>query len=422
MITTTQLAPGVVLTHCPDRRFKKCALSIQLLRPMCYEEAALNALLPSVLLRGSRLHPDLRTITWRLDELYGASVHTMVRRVGNVQTVGLYLSLMEDRFALEPEGVLAPAVEFLGELLFDPLTENGVFDGAVVDSEKKNLISAIESELNDKRAYTAARMIRQMCQGDPYAVPRLGRVEDVAAITPEALYAHYRRILRESRAEITYVGAGSPERVAELLLPFAGALGGGELYAPDQYPLKPVAQPGEFSETMDVNQAKLTMGFTTEVDQRHPDYAAMQVFNDLFGAGMTSKLFVNVREKLGLCYYAGSAYYGSKGMLTVSSGIDECNYEKTRDEILRQLRLCAEGQITEGELSASKQSIVSALRSIPDSPGSVEGYYAADRILGVSLMLEDYISAVETVTAEAVARCAGTLKLHTVYFLKGEGK
>lgn len=422
MITTTQLSPGVALTHCPDRRFKKCALSIQLLRPMCYEEAALNALLPAVLLRGTRLHPDLRTITWRLDELYGASVHTMVRRVGNVQTVGLYLSLMEDRFALEPEGVLAPAVEFLGELLFDPLTENGVFDSAIVDSEKKNLISAIESELNDKRAYTAAQMIRRMCQGDPYAVPRLGRVEDVAAITPEELYTHYRRILCRSRVEITYVGAAEQETVAALLRPFGEKLAGGALYAPCQYPLKPVAQPGEFSETMDVNQAKLTMGFTTEVDQYHPDYAAMQVFNDLFGAGMTSKLFVNVREKLGLCYYAGSAYYGSKGMLTVSSGIDECNYEKTRDEILNQLRLCGEGQFTESELAASKRAIVSALRSIPDSPGAVEGYYAVDRILGARLGLEDYIAAVEAVQPETVARCAQSLKLHTVYLLKGEDK
>ena len=68
MIQTISLSEGVVLRHCPDGRFKKGAISIQFLRPMCIEEASLNALLPAVLLRGSRTCPDLREITWRLDD------------------------------------------------------------------------------------------------------------------------------------------------------------------------------------------------------------------------------------------------------------------------------------------------------------------------------------------------------------------
>ena len=63
------LTPGVTLRYIPDSRFKKSALSIQLLRPMCQEESALNALLPAVLLRGTARHGDLRTITQELDEL-----------------------------------------------------------------------------------------------------------------------------------------------------------------------------------------------------------------------------------------------------------------------------------------------------------------------------------------------------------------
>ncbi len=107
MITTIALTPGVTLRHCLDHRFKKSAMSIQLLRPMDADEAANNALLPAVLLRGTRAHPDLRWITWRLDELYGASVQTMVRRIGQIQTVGFYLSILDDRFAMDGEAVLA---------------------------------------------------------------------------------------------------------------------------------------------------------------------------------------------------------------------------------------------------------------------------------------------------------------------------
>mgnify|MGYP003294309060 FL=1 len=147
-----------------------------------------------------------------------------------------------------------------------------------------------------------------------------------------------------------------------------------------------------------------------------------QVFNALYGAGMTSKLFVNVREKLSLCYYAGSGYYGSKGIVTVSSGIDEGNYETAKAEILRQLRLTAEGQITEAELAAAKNAIISGLRSVPDSPRALEGFYGTLHISGRSDDLQERIAAVKAVTAEDVARCAATLKLHTVFFLKGEAK
>ena len=422
MITTINLSPGVVLRHYPDPRFKKCALSIQLLRPMCAEEAALNALLPSVLLRGTENYPDLRSITWRLDELYGASVHTMVRRVGDIQTVGFYLSVMEDRFALEPEGVLVHAADFLRELMLCPLTVEGAFDPEIVDSEKKNLISAIESELNDKRAYISGRMIRRMCQGDSFAVPRLGKPEEVAAITPEMLYDHYQRILKESPVEFFYVGANSAETVAELLKPLAEVLGRNPQPVPEQTAFHPVAEPGEFFEEMDVNQGKLSMGFTTPITNRHPDFAAMQVLNSVYGAGMTSKLFMNVREKMSLCYYANSGYYGSKGIFTVSSGIDEENYEVAKEEILRQLRLCAQGDITENELSAAKSAIISSLRATPDSPGSLEGYYATAALSGMGMDIPEYIAAVEAVTVEDAARCAGTIQLHTVAFLKGVGK
>jgi spore maturation protein SpmB len=60
---------------------------------MCREEAALNALLPTVLLRGSCAHPDLRAITLKLDDLYGASVSALVRRIGDIQTTGFFSAL-----------------------------------------------------------------------------------------------------------------------------------------------------------------------------------------------------------------------------------------------------------------------------------------------------------------------------------------
>ena len=399
MIQTIQLTPGVVLRHYPDRRFKTAILSVQLLRPMCRQEAALNALLSSVLLRGSKNYPDMRAITMRQDELYGLSLPTLLRRIGDLQTVGLFCGFLEDRFALPGDAVLAPALELVRELLLEPKLMDGAFDPELVESEKRNLISDIESELNDKRSYAANQMLRAMCAGDSFALPLRGTVEDVQAITPASLYEHYQKLLRTSPVQICYVGAASPEEVAAGLMPLASRLAAEPMALPEQTPLKLTAPEREFSETMDVNQCKLSMGFVTPVNHWHPDYIAMQVFNTLYGSGMTSKLFVNVREKLSLCYYAGSGYYGSKGIITVSSGIDECNYEKAKAEILHQLRLTAEGQITEAELSAAKRAIISGLRSVPDSPRALESFYGTLFLCGQSDDLAERIAAVEAVTA-----------------------
>ena len=62
MIETLNLLPGVTLRACRDTRFKQGCLSFQLVRQMDPEEAALNALLPSVLLRGTRRGPDLTAL------------------------------------------------------------------------------------------------------------------------------------------------------------------------------------------------------------------------------------------------------------------------------------------------------------------------------------------------------------------------
>ena len=418
MIETISLLPGITLRVCRDTRFKQGCLSFQLVRQMKAEEAALNALLPSVLLRGTRNCPDLRSITEHLDELYGASVSPLVRRIGDYQTTGLYCGFMDDRFALPGDQVLRPMLAFLEELLLDSPLEAGAFLPAFVESEKKNLIATIESELNDKRAYSMSRLLRILCREDTFGVPRLGEKEQVEAITPESLYAHYRSILRSSPIDIFYVGSGEAAFVAELLMPLANKLGARGTRLQPQTAFHP-CEKSDVVETMDVSQGKLCMGFVTPIINPGKDFAAMQLLNVIYGSGMTSKLFQNVREKMSLCYSIGSGYYGTKGIMVVSAGIDFDKEQLTREEVIRQLDICREGGITEQELKAAKEALLSSLRSTHDSPGAIEGYYSTAALSGLVFTHSQYMEAVEAATIEDVVTCAGTLELHTTYFLKG---
>ena len=419
MITTLELMPGITLRCFADRRFKQGCLSFAMIRPMCQEEAAVNALIPAVLLRGTEKNPDLRTITLRLDDLYGATLGTQVRRVGDYQTTGLYCAFLEDRFALPGDKILEPMVDFLREVLLEPVMENEGFDISFVESEKKNLIATIESELNDKRAYAMGRMIRSMCRADSYGVPRLGEAKDVAAITPQGAYAHFRKCLRESRIDMFYVGSAPAEEVARLLMPIWQEIDRNYQKLPGQTPFQD-AGGEDITEQMDVSQGKLCMGFVTPATNRDEDFVAMQVMNTVFGAGMTSKLFMNVREKRSLCYAIGSSYYGSKGIVTVSAGIDFDKEQQVRQEILRQLEDIRAGNITEEELVAAKEALLSSLRGTHDSPGAIEGYYATAALSGMKLTPQSYMDAVRAIEKEDVARMARQLRLHTTYFLKGE--
>ena len=293
MIQVFDLLPGVTLRCFRDHRFKHSCLSLQLVRPMDKNEAAMNALLPAVLLRGSRVHPDLRSLTLHLDDLYGAAVGPMVRRMGDLQTTGFYASFTDDRFALSGDRILEPLTRLLRELLLDPLTEGDGFRKDYVESEKKNLISTIESQSNDKAAWAMDRLLQKMCREDSYGIPRLGRKEDVAAVTSRDLYSHLGKILRDSPVELFYVGSEEPETVAALTREIFAGISRSPMTLPPQTGYHAV-EGSEETVTQDVNQGKLCMGFTTGISYGERRYFALQVFHMIFGGGMLGFVFSSI--------------------------------------------------------------------------------------------------------------------------------
>lgn len=419
MVQTLQLSPGVTLRCFQDSRFKQGCLSIRLLRQVRREEVAMNALIPAVLLRGTPAYPDLRQITLHLDELYGASVGALFRKVGDLQTVGIYGSFLEDRYALDGGQILSPIIDFMGQLLLEPVLENGHFSTEFVESEKRNLILAIQSERNDKRQYAGAQLLKHMCSTDSLGIPRLGEEAQVAAITAESLYRHYQLLLRTSPVMLFYVGSQTPEQVAALLQPLVSRLAQDPILLPEQKPFRDPAG-GSHTEYMEVTQGKLCMGFTTHITITDPAFAAMQVFNALFGGGMTSKLFMEVREKQSLCYDIGSGYRGGKGVLTVAAGIDFDQKDSVIDQIRAQLDACCRGDFTQQELESARQGLLTQLQSTHDTPGSIESYYTTGCLSGLNRTPELYMDQIRAVTAQQVAEAAKTLREHTVYFLRGE--
>ena len=417
MISKTQIFPGVVLHCCQDRRFKQNTLSIQFCRPLVDEEAALNALLPAVLLRGCEKYPDMRAITLRLDDLYGAGIAAQVRVVGNYHITGIGCSFIEDRFAMSGDLVFQPLVGFLYEILRRPYTEKGVFSKKYVESERKNLLAAIDSRKNDKRAYATDRLMEQLCGNDPFAVPRLGRRQQVESVTAENLWQHYEKVLKESPEELFYVGSREPGEVAALLKPLFEGLDRDVQPLPPQTLLN-AAEVCDMEEEMEVSQGRLAMAFVSPINMKHSLFAPAQVFAVLYG-GSTGKLFNVIREQLSLCYDIGGVYYKTKGFMAVYAGIDFDKKEQVRQEVHKLLQNCCDGEFTEAELSAAKQTLIAGLQASQDSPGAIESYYMNGLLTDYSIDPAGYIRAVEQVTAQQVQQAAALFRCNTVYFLKG---
>ncbi len=418
MTTNLNLAPNVTLRALQTDKFKTGCFSINLLCPHCAETAALDALLPSVLLRATEHYPDIAAISAHLDELYGASVGTLVRRKGEVKLIGFYGDYIEDAFLPEGESIFGEMVSFLEEIIYHPLTENGCFCTRFAEGEKQNLINAIESELNDKRTYATAQLLRRMCQGEAYGVPRLGTAEAVRAITPQALWTRYQTLLRQARIELFYAGRLTPAQAAAA---FSAVFAGRERTAciPVQTQLVHQAQTvRECTERLDVAQGKLVMGLRTGITCSDRDYPALLLLNAVYGGCMTSKLFTNVREKRSLCYYASSSLEKYKGVMLISSGIAFADYDAAKSAILQELNDCKTGNISAFELESARRQVLSALRVSLDSPIYLDDFYIGGAVAETA-DIPELMQAVQALQTEDLTAAARKLSLDTVYFLKG---
>ena len=422
-VTRRELFPGVWLRAVHTNKFKSSYLSVTLLTPLAKETAGANALIPEVLRRGTAVHPDMEALSAALDELYGGAIEPAVRKKGETQCVGFVASFLDDAYALKGEKLLEPAADLLGELLLKPYTENGVFSAGYTAGEKANLIDRIRAQINDKRTYAVQRLTQEMCKYEAFGVDKLGDEESVSAITPESLWQRYQELLRTARVEVYYCGSADPDRVAEALRAALDKLPVNEdRVDPEETIVVPDAKtPRRVEEALDVAQGKLTMGFRTGgLTCWEGDYPALTMCNAVFGGTTLSKLFMNVREKLSLCYYASSMMEKMKGLVLVSSGIEFDKYQTALDEILAQLENIRRGEIEDWELEGARRTLISGHLSTLDDQGRQEEFWLGQAAAGLDATVEELAAQFETVTREQVAAAARKLELDTIYFLKGK--
>ena len=421
----TELIPGVWLTALRSDKFKTGCLSINLLTQLKRETAAFNAVLPFVLRRGTRFHPDMQTIAAELDSLYGTGVEPIVRKIGEIQCIGFYASFPDRKYLPAGSEVFEKTANLSCEMLLAPNTRGGLFLPAYVESEKEKLLELIRSRVNEKRSYAHFRLLEQMCCYEDYAVSRFGTEDTAESIYYQKLTKYYHSLISASPVEIFYCGSMEASKVANILSDALSGMTRGEINYDIGTDIRMNAVEDKvrsFVDEMSVTQGKLVMGFRLGECMEEPDLAAIYVFNAVYGSGVTSKLFMNVREKLSLCYYASSLVDTHKGLMLVSSGVDFDKVDEAKSEMLAQLEAVKSGDISDEELEAARRSVASDLCACLDSQGELEGFYLANTIDGLEFSPDELAALVCDVSREDVIKIASSVVLDAEYFLRGGGE
>ncbi len=418
-----EILPGVFLTCLKTEKFKTGLISLNLLTPLTRQDAAKNALIPSVLRRGCASCPDLDAVSARLDELYGARIEPAVRKKGEIQCLGFWADFADDRYLpAGGERLLEQVAAFMGELLLDPNTRGGLFLPEYVASEKEKLLQQIRGRVNDRIGYALFRLTELMCQTEAYAVDTLGGEEEAENIGYVALTKHYNELLSKCPVELFYCGSAGPERVEAAMRDALIALPRGEIDWELGTDIRMNAledAPRRYTEALDVSQGKLAVGFRLGECMNDPDPAAIRVMNAVYGGDSSSKLFMNVRERMSLCYFASSFCNIAKGLMYVVSGVDFENFEPALTEILAQLDAVRRGEITDEEFSAARSGVVSGLLAAADSPGSLEEFWLGQNLLGLEYGPEEMAALAEEVTPGDVTAIAAGIECDAIYFLTG---
>lgn len=393
--------------------FKTNLYSIFFTVPMKEETVTINSLLPAVLRRGSKNYPSQLEIGKKLEDMYGASFNCGVDKMGDYQVLKFYMEILSDEFIPEKQ----EPVEFLKEIVFNPLLEDGHFKKEYVEQEKENLKKIIESRQDNKAKYALDRCVEEMFEGESFGIYKFGKIEDLDKINEINLYEQYQKLLKTARIDCYACGSNLDNIGNTAENPSAYEFKANDtqkICTSEEHTIKNK----EIKETLDVSQGKLIIGLVTP----DKDKSIISVYNTILGGGANSKLFQNVREKAGLAYSASSSYTRRKNTIFIKTGIETTNYDKTVEIIKKQIEDMKNGNITDDEFNQAKELILSSLRLITESQEDLIAYYFDRTLYGENLNLEEYMKQIEKVTKEQVIDIAKDVKLDTIYFMQGGEK
>lgn len=409
----TQIAVNTGFTSIIDEKFKTATITVRFITKLSKETAAANVIATDILTYSTKNLPSLSLLNEKLSSLYGAGLSSFSNKNGDLQILGINASYILNKYTIGNEDIETEMISILKDSVFNPNATDGKFDEESFNITKKELFDRIEAEINNKRGYALSQASKTAFNGEPAEFTVYGTKESVDDVTPEIAYSAYINLLSTAQVEITYVAPEENTDVEKMFKEnFAKIQRTPEIfefYSPSPLKSETITK----SETFDVRQCKMVMVFKTNDNNPY----ALNMFNNIWGLTPVSKLFMNVREKLSLCYYCASRYNLYKNSIFVDIGVERSNIEKAKAEIINQLDEIRNGNITDEEISNALLSIDNSLTSIGDTPSSYSHWYFDCLCQGEIITPQEKFEKYAQVSKEDIINSAKSLNLDSLYIM-----
>lgn len=412
------LKQGVELDVIKTNQFKTNHVLINFSTNQNAKTITSRSLLANLLETSTHKYPTQTALARQLSALFGAYAGAGVGRVGNLHTIKFRASFINDRYA--QTDLLDSVLDVLKEMIYNPLIDNRSFDLPTFNLQKANLQSAINSLTDDKQFY-ALQQLKQAYFADNSSqiVPSFGQVTDLASISAESLVQTYHEMVNNDQINIVVLGDVDEAKVVKLLeaFPFTDRE---TLEVPVRYTQSIREKVIERTEHQELNQSKLNLAYQLPVYYHDDHYMTSLVMNGIFGSLPLSKLFVNVREKASLAYYANSQHSAFNGLLSVQTGIDGRNREQAQKLIERQLSDVQNGDFEDHLLEEVKASLVNQFQSGLDVANNIVSRSLLNSLTKSYVSDEELVDGINSVTKNQVMDLARQMTLQATYFLNGE--
>ncbi|WOD38723.1 pitrilysin family protein [Nodosilinea sp. E11] len=278
-----------------------------------------------------------------------------------------------------------------------------------IDLERRLTLQQIRS-MQEQPFTLAFNQLRRDMYGDhPYALPGVGTETTVEAITQQDLLDFHRQHMRPDNVVVTIVGRITPEAA---LTQVERALGDWSVPA---VPLPALTLPAVTTAptcsvvTQETNQSIVMVGYSA-ASVKHPAYPALKLLNTYLGNGLSSRLFVELREKRGLAYDVSAFYPTRLGLSQFVAYIGTApENTATALEGLRfeVERLCT-SLLSDEELQSTKNKLLGQYALGKQTNAQIAQLLGWYEILGLGVeydqQFQDMVAAVTVLDAEAVAQ------------------
>ncbi len=416
-----EIKKGIKLHTINNDKFKTNLIAVFLTTELNRENVTKNALISSILRRGSKNMPSQEEISKQMESMYGAEFDCGLDKTGDNQVLKFYIEVINDNFLPQKdEDMLKTAIQKLLEIVFNPYLEKDSFKQKYVEQEKNNVKQKIEGKIDNKAKYALDRCMEEMYPDSPFGLYKFGYIEDLEGINGKDLYSYYKELIHSCKIDI-FVSGNIKEETEEMIEKNENIQKLQERNPKYKIPTieKKENQEKEnvVTESMEVTQGKLVLGLDIDMDEEERRYDTL-IYNSILGGTANSKMFQNVREKAHLAYVASSSYLRYKNNIFVNCGIEIENYEKALGLIKEQIEDMKKGEFTQEDIENAKKGIIATIKTIDDEQDTEINYYFGQELTQSKVSLEEYRNKINNVGKEDIIDIANKVRINTVYFLK----